>query len=124
MEAKVSQIDADRLIKPIGEDTKRVKTMKSRRATKIAVDVNTKDLMQEQSGINNFLTKLLDMYGPDYNEFNTVADNSLIPFWLMQLMRMLFTICLVVLTVLYAYIYFRQAVVQWNFWTLFMTTVA
>ena len=65
----------------------------------------------------------LQLYGDDYEQFNTVAD-SIIPFWLMQLLRIFYIFALVLFTVLYVYIYFRASLLQLNFWALITTDVA
>ena len=76
--------------------------------------------------MNTIIRQLfLQIYGSDYEQFNTVADTAdCVPFWFLQVFRMLSLIALTLTTVCYVYIYFRSAIVQLNFWALILTTVA
>lgn len=51
----------------------------------------------------------LQLYGNDHDHYNTVADTTIVPFWLIQTTRLLMCLVLISLTVIYTYIYFRAA---------------
>lgn len=63
--------------------------------------------------------------GDSYNHYNTVGETNLecLPFWGLQVMRMIFLVILIFMTGSYFYIYVRVSVVYFNFWVLIYTTM-
>ena len=66
------------------------------------------------------------LYGNDYNDFNTVTDSILGVdyFWILQLIRLFFLLCLTSLSIIYLYIYVKVSVFLYNFYALLFTTMA
>ena len=64
------------------------------------------------------------LHGKDHNDYNTIANTMLIPFWLIQALRFVSFMILVGFGVAEFYIQVRQAVFFYNFHSLIFTTLA
>ena len=67
------------------------------------------------------------IWGKDHNDYNTVVDtihSKWFPFQCLQIFRTVALILMIAITSLYFYIFIKKAAPQYQFWALFVTTMA
>ena len=64
------------------------------------------------------------IWGSDLKYYNTVVDTGCVPFWIVQLFRMVSFLMLLVLSAGYFYIYVRKVLIYYQTLSLFSATLA
>ena len=64
------------------------------------------------------------MWGDDYTDYNTIVETTFVPFWVMQLFRLLSFLSLIICSGAYMYIYVRASVLYIQSFALLFTAFA